>query len=148
QGASFFAYDAAPKRMGDLPDRAKRAGVSIEVLTQDPVGGDADFDCVILDVPCSGTGAWRRNPEGKWRLTATDLADVIATQQQILTRASQLVSDEGHLIYMTCSVLRDENQDQIAPFLEQNSGWVMHSERNIEPLSNMDGFFVAVLSRG
>src|SRR6185437_8441503 len=75
------------------------------------------FDCVFVDVPCLGTGTWRRNPDAKWRSRPEDLAELVIRQQQILRSAARLVRPGGRLIYATCSLLREEDEDQAEAFL-------------------------------
>jgi 16S rRNA (cytosine967-C5)-methyltransferase len=139
----LFAHDADPRRMRDLPARAKRAGARV-TLTEAPQG---PFDLVLADAPCSGSGSWRRAPEGKWLLTPERLEAVIAVQAQILDRITALVGPGGVLAYATCSLLRAENEAQIAAFQARSPGWSLTSLRRLTPLDGGDGFFVAVLRR-
>jgi 16S rRNA (cytosine967-C5)-methyltransferase len=78
----------------------------------------ASFDRVFVDVPCLGTGTWRRNPDAKWRSRPEDLAELVVRQQQILRSAARLVRPGGRLVYATCSLLREEDEDQAEAFLE------------------------------
>jgi 16S rRNA (cytosine967-C5)-methyltransferase len=75
------------------------------------------FDRVLVDAPCTGTGAWRRNPDGRWSLDAKDLEELKPKQARILAGAARLVKPGGRLIYATCSLLKEENEDQVAAFL-------------------------------
>jgi 16S rRNA (cytosine967-C5)-methyltransferase len=104
----------------------KRAGArNVQVLR----AGDADalkalgsrFDIVFCDAPCTGSGAWRRRPDAKWRLKPANLAERVGEQRAILTLAASLVKPRGRLVYVTCSVLPEENGDQFAWFLENHS---------------------------
>ena len=79
--------------------------------------------CVVIDAPCSGSGAWRRNPDSKWRLTEKQLSTRIADQKAVLERGAALVKPGGRLIYITCSVLPEENDDQVGAFLAAHSGF-------------------------
>src|SRR5262249_44692764 len=76
------------------------------------------FDRVLVDAPCSGAGTWRRNPDAKWRLTPEGLHELIALQRSILESAARLVKPGGRLVYATCSLIDEENRDQVAAFLE------------------------------
>ena len=144
--AWWFVHDAAPQRMKDLPDRAARAGVSVEGLLPGQVAGQAPFDLVLCDVPCSGSGTWRRAPEAKWQLTSDRLSELVAIQAEILCEAARMVAPGGVLAYATCSVLRAENQDQIARFLSENPLW-QGCQQRVWPVSDGgDGFFTAILS--
>ena len=141
--ARIVAHDANPARMNDLPARAARAGARIEVLT-DPEG---TFDLVLCDVPCSGSGAWSRSPEGKWRLDAAMLDDLLATQAGILDRFSAHVAPTGTLAYVTCSLLDDENSEQIQRFVERAPEWRLADEARWLPTQGGDGFYLAILTR-
>ncbi|TDK51184.1 RsmB/NOP family class I SAM-dependent RNA methyltransferase [Antarcticimicrobium luteum] len=143
----LFAYDAAPNRMRDLPERAARAGLAVEILDGDGVARRAPFDLVLCDVPCSGSGAWRRAPEGKWRLTPEMLDDLAATQADILDLAAGLLAPGGVLAYATCSLLTRENGDQISGFLARHPGWRCVWRRSWSVAAGTDGFFSAHLTR-
>lgn len=141
------AYDQNKSRMKDLSVRAKRAGVLARILDNDPVLETKTYDLVLLDVPCSGTGAWRRNPDGKWRFSDVDLQELIEIQAGILARCSKLVADAGVLAYITCSLLLDENEAQIERFLTRNKNWCVKSSRRFNPRDGTDGFFLSVLQQ-
>ncbi len=143
----LFAHDAAPNRMRDLPERAARAGLAVELLDGAGVDRAAPFDLVLCDVPCSGSGAWRRAPEGKWRLTPEALDDLTRTQAEILDRAAGLVAPGGLLAYATCSVLTAENGDQVAAFLRRHPDWSCRWQRGWAVQAGTDGFFAAHLTR-
>ena len=143
RGAEVWAHDLDPNRMRDLPARAQRAGVTIRLLERVA----RCFDLVLLDVPCSGSGSWRRSPEGKWALTPDRLAALLRTQAQILDLACTHVSPLGHLAYVTCSLLDAENVQQISAYLGRNPAWRLLSQRRFTPLDGGDGFFVALLTR-
>ncbi|WP_415639249.1 RsmB/NOP family class I SAM-dependent RNA methyltransferase, partial [Paracoccus nototheniae] len=143
QGLTITAHDAQPARMADLPARAARAGLRIDVATR-PRG---PFDLVVADVPCSGSGTWRRAPDAKWRLDAAQLDRLRATQAQILDQVAPLVGPGGHLAYMTCSVLTVENDAQIDGFLARNLGFQSVDRQLWTPLDEGDGFFLGLLRR-
>ncbi|NNE79655.1 MAG: RsmB/NOP family class I SAM-dependent RNA methyltransferase [Silicimonas sp.] len=138
-----WAHDISPERMSDIPERAKRAGADI-VVDLAPKG---PFDTVVCDAPCSGSGAWRRQPEAKWRLTTDRLEHLLRTQDDILDRASQLVDQNGHLVYATCSIIRDENDARAEGFVARNPGWTTVFSRNFSPLLGGDGFHVTIFQR-
>lgn len=143
-GASrVVAHDADPARMRDLPERARRAGSRIEIARR-PEG---QFDVVLTDVPCSGSGAWRRQPDGKWQLTPERLAELTGIQAGILEEASAFVRPGGVLAYATCSLWRDENERQVEAFLQKHNGWREVSRDRFTPADGGDGFFVAVLKK-
>ncbi len=143
---SVFAYDADPDRMQDLPTRAERAGVEIVQITRAEAAAHAPFDIVLIDVPCSGSGAWRRAPEGKWRLTPEQLDDLLIVQSSILDQAAPLVADDGVLAYATCSLLSDENSAQIDRFLGRHTGWQCLWQKSWSVTDGTDGFFAAHLT--
>ncbi|WP_101066305.1 RsmB/NOP family class I SAM-dependent RNA methyltransferase [Roseovarius salinarum] len=143
----FFAHDAAPERMSDLPDRARRAGIAVTRLEATAVDAAAPFDLVLCDVPCSGSGTWRRAPEAKWRLAPADLEGLGRVQAEILDRAARLVAPGGVLAYATCSVLHAENDAQIDAFLARNAGWKAVTRRGWPVGESGDGFFLAQLCR-
>ncbi|WP_136443640.1 RsmB/NOP family class I SAM-dependent RNA methyltransferase [Pacificoceanicola onchidii] len=140
----IMAHDADPRRMADLPNRAERAGVKVRTIKA-PKGR---FDLVLADAPCSGSGAWRRSPEGKWRLTEDALTDLTHTQAEILKTCAGLTAQGGVLAYATCSVLHEENMGQVARFLDENPGWKTLASRQFLPSDGGDGFFIVCLQRG
>ena len=117
------------------------------------------FDRVLVDAPCSGTGTWRRNPDARWRAPDLGLPALVALQARILTSAARLVKPGGRLVYATCSLLVEENEDQVAAFLAAHPGFrtvplalaAPHLAGLGEHLSlsparhGTDGFFAAVL---
>ncbi len=140
----LLAWDANPRRMADLPDRARRAGAPVRILGREDLDGlGARCDLVLVDAPCSGTGAWRRKPEGKWRITPKDLAAFAPLQREILGEASRCVLPGGRLVYATCSLLAGENEVQMAAFVAANPGWRLEMSRRLSPLDGGDGFFIA-----
>ena len=166
-----FAHDSDRHRLAPIHDRLKRAGTrNVQVLgTRGPVLEPllGRMDCVLVDAPCSGTGVWRRRPEAKWRLTPEQLAKRIEEQREILERCLPMLKPGGRLVYVTCSVLREENSDQIAALLSKHqnlralpvgefaakvTGGTLsanHSDASLtlSPHSaGTDGFFVAVIA--
>lgn len=142
----FVAHDAAPERMRDLPERAARAGVKVALAK--PGGlSDRKFDLVLVDAPCSGSGTWRRTPDAKWRLTPERLSELVALQRRILSQAQVHVRPGGRLAYMTCSLLTEENEDQVDAFLGTHADFSCVQTRRFSPVSGGDGFFVAEFLR-
>lgn len=141
----LFAHDTEPSRMRDLVLRAKRAGVEVQ-LTPNPEKS-APYDLILTDVPCSGSGSWRRDPTGKWALTPERLTALCGIQAGILARTAPMVAPSGVLAYATCSLLREENEDRIAAFIKVNPGWTCMSQQRFSPLQGGDGFFLALLQR-
>lgn len=141
--AQFFAHDALVQRMTDLPARAKRAGVKVQVVKTPK--DKAPFDLVLCDVPCSGSGTWRRTPDAKWRFTSKDLVKLEQVQAEILEQAKELVAPDGALVYATCSVLTAENTAQIEKFVQNNPTWEIEWQRQYLLSEGGDGFFGAIL---
>ncbi|MAB12519.1 RsmB/NOP family class I SAM-dependent RNA methyltransferase [Parvibaculum sp.] len=173
----IFACDLEARRLKALMPRAQRAGCrNIQTMPLHPwVPGEADpdlaeltgrADLVLVDAPCSGTGAWRRSPDARWRLTTEKLAAYRAAQAEVLERAAPLVKPGGRLVYVTCSLLPSENEDRVAAFLAAHEGfaaepWTKHWPEDLPrpaslsgialrlspATSGTDGFFVAILRR-
>jgi 16S rRNA (cytosine967-C5)-methyltransferase len=169
-----YAYDDDPHRLRPIFERLKRAGArNVQTL---PAGDTAAltalgprFDVVFIDAPCTGTGAWRRRPDAKWRLKLASLAQRIEEQHALLELAAPLVKPGGQLVYVTCSVLPEENGDQLARFAASHPEYATSPWRDSwaaglggEPPSSAcgdaallltparhgtDGFFIAVLNR-
>ncbi|MEW2913554.1 RsmB/NOP family class I SAM-dependent RNA methyltransferase [Leisingera sp. JC11] len=146
-GIQCFAHDADPRRMKDLPERAARAAAKVTLLSTADLARSGPFDLVLCDVPCSGSGSWRRAPEGKWRLTAEGLADLQRIQGEILRKAAGLVTPDGVLAYATCSMLTGENSAKVQRFTEENPEWKLADQNGWQVQDGTDGFYVAVLTR-
>jgi len=163
-GARIIASDTNRQRLSHLSPRAARAGADIAVRLLDAgretemladLRGEADV--VLVDAPCSGSGTWRRSPEGRWRLTPERLDRVVALQAKLLDLAAPLVKPGGALVYATCSVLSREGAGQATAFLGRHSGWTAQEVgfvggrvegpgRLLTPAHDgTDGFFVARL---
>lgn len=145
--ADFFAFDAAPARMQDLPARAARSGSKITILRDVELAKHAPYDLVFCDVPCSGSGAWRRAPASKWDLTPQRLTELQTIQADILRRAANLVAPGGQLVYATCSVLNSENQDQVSGFVANSPAFSHVNSWTFSPVSGADGMFASVFRR-
>jgi 16S rRNA (cytosine967-C5)-methyltransferase len=107
-------------------------------------------DRLLLDVPCSGLGVLRRNPDTKWKLQPDQLDQLRATQQDILSSYSPILRPGGRMVYATCSVLPSENQAQIEHFLHSEAGrdFTLIQEKRILPQDNgFDGFYMALLQK-
>ncbi|MDX8348803.1 RsmB/NOP family class I SAM-dependent RNA methyltransferase [Cognatiyoonia sp. IB215446] len=144
----FFAHDIEKHRMKDLPKRAKRADVRVSRITLEEIDDvQQRFDTVLVDAPCSGSGSWRRDPQGKWLLTPDKLDRILTSQKEILDRAAQLVKPGGHLVYSTCSLLDCENELQMKEFLTRSVDFSTIVEQHFSPLSESDGFYCSVLRK-
>ena len=147
QGRKVIAHDINFDRMMDIPARAERAGTSIKLLATDMIKAEGLFDLVLVDAPCTGSGAWRRSPEGKWALTEERLAELTVVQDSILDETVQYVSQGGTLVFGTCSVFKCENEDRISAFLARHSGWKCVKQTRLDVSEMADGFFAAHLTR-
>jgi 16S rRNA (cytosine967-C5)-methyltransferase len=172
----LYAYDIDARRLSEAVRRARRAGVrNLQVRPPSAPEPLADLhgrmDLVFVDAPCSGTGTWRRHPDAKWRLTPAALERRMAEQDALLARAPTLLKPGGRLVYVTCSVLMEENEDRLAalgalrplPVLDQLAASGRLTPEGLEALAphltptgalrltparmGTDGFFVAVLER-
>ncbi|PWE34201.1 SAM-dependent methyltransferase [Maritimibacter sp. 55A14] len=146
-GAAIDAHDADPARMVDLPARAARAAASIRPIEPGTANRHGPYDVVLCDVPCSGSGAWRRSPEAKWRLNPEGLERLLDAQRGILAEAAALVAPGGRLAYVTCSLLDAENSKQIQTFTSQYSAWEQLLAQRFLPTQEGDGFYCCVLTR-
>jgi len=164
----IIATDTNRDRLQRLPLRAERMGISIvETRLLNP-GEERDdltdckveSDVVLVDAPCSGSGTWRRNPEARWRLTPSRLAQVCETQAHVLELGASLVRPGGALVYGVCSLIDREGPDHIAAFLAKHKrGWTAEPIRadmgtvhgnglRLSPAHDgCDGFFIARLAR-
>lgn len=137
---TYVAHDIDAGRMRDLPLRAARAGTPVTLVPPGQVAGQ--FDLVVVDAPCSGSGTWRRTPDAKWRLTPERLLELVRIQAQVIESASSFVLPGGFLAYMTCSLLRSENDDQADRFAAR--GWAEVRRERLTPLQGGDGFFLGL----
>jgi 16S rRNA (cytosine967-C5)-methyltransferase len=123
----IYATDIDKRQLVPIHERIARAGArNIQVRTP---RGDADLladlraDLVLIDAPCTGTGTWRRNPDAKWRVRPGALVERVKQQAALLERAATLVKAGGRIAYITCSVLEDENGDQVRAFIGRHPGF-------------------------
>ena len=169
----LVACEVSQRRLDRAARRLRRAGVTN--VERHALSGERDkwvkhhragFDRVFADVPCLGTGTWRRNPDAKWRMRPEDLGELVERQQQILRSAARLVRPGGRLIYATCSLLREEDEAQADAFLaatpdfsllpvgrvwEETIGGASPGGEDYLRLTparhGTDGFFVAIFER-
>jgi 16S rRNA (cytosine967-C5)-methyltransferase len=172
----IYASDDDGRRLAPICKRLDRAGARNVQVRAPRRGQDvlADLagacDLVLIDAPCTGTGAWRRNPDAKWRIRPGALEQRIADQDQTLSAAARFVKLQGRILYVTCSLLREENEDRIGAFLAANPSFQAAPAQAMAdatglPLaafasklgpgirlspatSGTDGFYIALLTRG
>jgi len=176
----IYATDLDKRRLAPIHARLERAGArNVQVRTPTGRGAGnvlADLagraDLVMIDAPCTGTGAWRRNPDAKWRIRPGALAERIKEQQAVLERAATLAKPGGRIAYVTCSVLAEENNDQVGAFLTRHPDFSVEKSADVAKVlgeraylfgraalisdegllmtprrTDTDGFFVSVLRR-
>jgi 16S rRNA (cytosine967-C5)-methyltransferase len=148
----IISMDTEAWKLDELKKRAKRSGAQnietrvIDSITISKLKNSADR--VLLDVPCSGLGVIKRNPDAKWKLKSEFINNIIQTQQQILGEYSQMVKHGGYLVYATCSILPSENNQQVELFLKNNSNFELIKQEVVSPFSSgFDGFFMALLKK-
>jgi 16S rRNA (cytosine967-C5)-methyltransferase len=135
--------------------RARRDGVSI--IEPKVIEGSKTIkrlkesaDRLLLDVPCSGLGVLRRNPDTKWKLSPESIEKVQKTQQEILQAYPSMLKPGGQMVYATCSILPSENEDQIKKFLESEAGKdfeLIEDNKVLAQESGFDGFYIARLKK-
>ena len=142
----IVASDISAKSLNELEKRAARAKASIIETTLKIV--DEEFDAVIIDAPCSGTGTYRRAPDNVHKLTSEQFNKIVATQKALLEKAINYVAPNGRICYMTCSLTKDENEMQIQNFIQNHQDWHLISEQYFTPATtNTDGFYIATLKK-
>ena len=149
----LIALDTEGWKLTELKKRARRNDIHIidpRTITNTKaikrLHGSADR--LLLDVPCSGLGVLRRNPDAKWKLSTEFIEKIKTTQADILQRYSQMLKPGGLMVYATCSILPSENEQQVATFLANNNDFEMEEERSISPAKyGCDGFYMARLKR-
>lgn len=151
----LIALDIHQYKLRELKRRAKRAGAhNIETRLIDSTKVIKKLhqtaDRVLLDAPCSGMGVLRRNPDAKWKLNQEFIERIVKEQQQILSQYAQMVKPGGKLVYVTCSILPQENEAQISAFLTTEIGqsFALEKENHFWPsVHGFDGFYMARLKR-
>lgn len=161
-----YAFDVDGRRLAPVKERIDRADAhNVQIRapsrTRDVLADlHGKMDLVFVDAPCTGSGTWRRNPDSKWRLRPNALEKRLQEQREALALAAPLVKPGGKLCYVTCSVLPEENEDQVAAFVAANNaftpaplafnapGHARGQAIQMTPLvTGCDGFFVSVLAR-
>ena len=160
-----FVHDENVSRLSAMKERGLRLGYTNYEIVSELDG--QDYDLFVVDAPCSGTGTWRRAPDAKYRLTPAVLDNLVKTQAEILETAYAHTTKGGRIVYMTCSILADENQNQIQAFLKKHDDVkpldlsVLWQEKiggrypfssvdyaQFSPLvTQTDGFFVCVMQK-
>lgn len=149
---SIIAMDVEQRKLNELKKRAKRNGVhNVEIRHIDGskaikrLKGSADR--LLLDVPCSGTGVIKRNPDTKWKIQPEHLERVMAIQKNILNDYSQMLKPGGMMVYATCSILHAENENQVKDFLGRRDDFKLIEDKRVNPSKTTDGFYMALLEK-
>jgi 16S rRNA (cytosine967-C5)-methyltransferase len=174
----LYATDDDKRRLAPIHDRLARAGArNVQVRTPKSIGSEITdlvgrLDLVLIDAPCTGIGAWRRNPDAKWRVRPGALEVRVKEQIDVLDRAATLVKPGGRIAYITCSVLDEENGAQVRGFVERHPGFAVQPPAEVVNVlgeraymfsravrlsdegllmtprrTDTDGFFVSILRR-
>lgn len=141
-GATLFAHDINHGRMSEIEPRANRGGHDISVIAPDDINTAGVFDTLICDIPCSGSGAWRRSPDGKWRLTSDELLVFVKLQRKILEKAIEHLAPGGTLAMVTCSIFASENQEQKEWLLSTFKDLTYFDEMLLTPADTHDGLYL------
>lgn len=151
----IISMDIHEWKLKELKTRAARDGVDI-IETRVIDSGktikrmEESFDRVLLDVPCSGLGVIRRNPDTKWKLSNEEISRLMDLQKEIISTYSKMCKKGGQMVYATCSILHRENEEQVKWFLnsEAGKGWQLQKELRVWPHTDgFDGFYAALLTR-
>lgn len=149
----IIAMDVEQWKLDELQKRARRAGVSnleTKLIDSSKIIKrlDNSADRLLLDVPCSGLGVLKRNPDAKWKLTKEFIDEVTHLQEHILNDYCSMVKPGGKMVYSTCSILPSENEKQIEKFLQSHGDqFTLIRDAHLWPTDGYDGFYMALLSR-
>ena len=150
----IIALDIEAWKLDELKKRARRAGASDTIETRVIESSkvikrlENSADRLLLDVPCSGLGVLKRNPDAKWKLSPEFIEKVKITQQEILTSYSSMLKPQGVMVYSTCSILASENEKQVEKFMELNPGkFEIQQQDMLWPSEGFDGFFMCRLKK-
>jgi 16S rRNA (cytosine967-C5)-methyltransferase len=151
---TLLAGDVSEKKLTELKTRAARAGVSnlrVQLFenSKDLKRQAENFDAVLIDAPCSGAGVICRKPDSKWKLSVEEIERLKILQVKVLDDYSKFVKPGGRLLYATCSLLREENEDQVEAFLKRNSAFkaVGESLHTRPDINDEDGFFAQLFQK-
>ena len=148
----ILAMDVEAKKLQELERRAANAGVNIlttRVITPEEIAKNrGKADRLLLDVPCSGLGVLKRNPDAKWKLTPDFLDELQHIQLKILSEYSSMLKPGGLMVYATCSILPTENEQQVSAFIEQHpSDYTLVKDLRVMPSQGYDGFYMALIKK-
>ena len=144
--------DGTQQYMGAVDQLMDKCGVtSVKSMVNDATTSNFEeesFDCILMDVPCSGLGDLAHKPEIKWHTTSNDLDEIVNIQASILENNWKAVKKDGYIVYSTCTLNKKENDKQISKFLSKHEEMKLIKEETIFPfMNNGDGFYVALMQR-
>jgi 16S rRNA (cytosine967-C5)-methyltransferase len=147
----IFVHDIRTHALMEARKRLRRAGIqnaqTIEAESPNLKKIKKKMDWILVDAPCSGTGTMRRNPDMKWKFTEEMLVRLVGQQRVIFEKALSFLKPGGHIVYATCSMLKDENQDQIAHFLKTYPIDIVGEPfQSLPTEGGMDGFYGVVMT--
>ncbi|MGB9668343.1 MAG: RsmB/NOP family class I SAM-dependent RNA methyltransferase [Thermosulfidibacteraceae bacterium] len=145
-----FAMDISLERLKRMIRDFKRLGIELPYIikgTATKVPLKIEFDFVHLDVPCSGSGTWGKHPERRWLTEEDHFKECIIIQREILKEASRLTKKDGYILYSTCSLWKEENEDNISWFLSENRDFELIEEERSYPVRASTGFYHAILRK-
>jgi 16S rRNA (cytosine967-C5)-methyltransferase len=147
----LLGCDISSKRLMKVQQSLERLSLNAKILKADMTTNSwwnkRNFDIIIADVPCSASGTLKRNPDIKLHLSEQDMATIVNTQRKILTNLSSMLVNGGYLLYITCSILPEENQYNINWYLEHNNNYKLVKQVNLLPNMYADGFYYALLHK-
>ncbi len=143
KSGQLYLHDIRPQALVEAKKRFRRAGIQNVQFNLPPKKGLMDW--VIVDAPCSGTGTYRRNPDLKWKFNSIDLPSLVQEQRLIFDEAHQYLNSHGIIVYMTCSILPEENEEQIAYFQKKYSLKAVETFQTLPLAGGRDGFFAVSL---
>ncbi len=149
----IISLDLEDWKLNELKKRAKRAGAfNIETRTIEKdktiLSLHNKADKLLLDVPCSGLGVLKRNPDAKWKLSLESIDRTKKIQQEIISDYSKMLKVNGTMVYSTCSILPSENEKQVQAFLNEHKNYELLNQKTILPSSGFDGFYMALIKKG
>ena len=143
--STIVAEDVQPARLSLVKENVERLGANVEM---GPAAPDREFDRILIDAPCSNTGVLRRRVDLRWRLKETEIPRLAATQLNLLEQATRRLKPNGTILYSTCSLEPEENQEVVQRFISAHSDFRLDYERELLPFRDgVDGAYVARLVR-
>jgi 16S rRNA (cytosine967-C5)-methyltransferase len=141
RAARMIAADRSESRMRMVKENALRTGWSLDLVVADAVRSPLQpVDAVLLDVPCTGTGTLARHPDARWRLQPDNIDEMAAVQARMLDAAADLVRPGGLLIYSTCTLEPEENEDRVTDFLASHKEFVLEPTGTVDSMVGDEGF--------